>query len=41
MYKIRMENSKMADDLKERNEQIERKEEEHNELVKKAAILII
>jgi predicted nuclease with TOPRIM domain len=41
MYKIRMENSKMADEIKERDQQVERLEEQHDELVKKAAKLII
>ena len=41
MYKIRMENSKMADEIKERDQRIERLEEQHDELVKKAAKLII
>jgi len=37
MYKIRMENSKMAADVKERDQQIETLQEQHDELVKKAA----
>jgi Asp-tRNA(Asn)/Glu-tRNA(Gln) amidotransferase C subunit len=41
MYKIRMENSKMATEVKERDHQIETLQEQHDELVKKAAKLIL
>ena len=41
MYKIRMENSKMAGVVKERGQQIETLHEQHDELVKKAAKLIL
>jgi hypothetical protein len=41
MYKIRMENNKMAAEVKERDHQIETLQEQHDELVKKAAKLIL
>jgi len=41
MYKIRMENSKMAAEVQERGHQIEALQEQHDELVTKAAKLIL